>query len=234
MRLALMQPYFFPYIGYFQLMAAADLFVVFDDVQYIKRGWVNRNRILVNASPQWITMPVVAASHRLTIVERYYTSPKRSAAELAARISSAYKHAPFLRETMALIEECLAFDDPNVAKFNTNLLTCVARRMSIRTPFKCSSEIAKDSAVVGAESRVIDMCARLGATTYINLIGGRALYTSARFAEHGIDLRFLHSDAKPYPQRGGEFVPSLSVIDVLMFNDDAEIQRMLPQCSLLR
>jgi hypothetical protein len=233
MRVALMQPYFFPYIGYFQLMAACDVFAVFDEAQYIDRGWVNRNRILIDHSPQWITMPVTAASHELPILQREYLLRDRMAARLPLRISGAYRPAPFYARTIKLVEEILAFQDANVAAFNINLLRTIARFLGIETPIIRTSEMEKDSSLVGGERRVLDICSRLGAKTYINPIGGRELYSGETFAGRGIDLRFHSCEAPSYPQFGNTPVASLSIIDVLMFNDLPEVRRMLRAYRML-
>ena len=233
MRVAVMQPYFFPYIGYFQLMAACDVFLVFDDAQYIDRGWVNRNRILLNGTAQWITAPVAAASHELRILERQYLLRDRMALRLPSRIAGAYRSAPFFAQTMPLIEDILAFPHPGVAAFNTHLLRRLAAHLGIATPIRPTSEMDKDDSLVGGERRVIDICSRLGATAYINPIGGRDLYSTGTFAEHGIELRFLSCEVQPYPQFGAPHVPYLSIIDVLMFNDLPAVRGMLEQYALL-
>lgn len=232
MRVALMQPYFFPYIGYFQLMAACDLFVVHDDVQYIKGGWINRNRILVNEAPDWITLPVAAAAHTLPIRDRNFLRHDRSAARLPARIASAYRGAPFVARTMALVQEVLSFPESSVAAFNTNLLRRVAAHMGITTPIALSSQLAKDDSLAG-EARVLDICQLTGASSYVNAIGGRALYSQQAFSQRHMDLVFLSCKAAPYRQFGTEHTPFLSVIDVLMFNDLSDVQRMLTEYQLL-
>ena len=233
MRVAIMQPYFFPYIGYFQLMAACDVFLVFDDAQYIDGGWVNRNRMLVNGTAQWMTVPVAAASHELPILEREYLLRDRLALRLPARIAGAYRSAPFFAQTMPLVEDVLAFPQPGVAAFNTNLLRRVATHLGIETPIRQTSELDKDNSLVGGQRRVIDICSRLGATTYINSIGGRELYSADAFAERAIELRFLSCEVQPYQQFGAPHVPSLSIIDVLMFNDLPAVRGMLEQYTLL-
>jgi WbqC-like protein family len=233
MRVAGMQPYFFPYIGYFQLMAACDVFFVFDDAQYIDGGWVNRNRILVNGAAQWITAPVVAASHKLRILEREYLLRHRVALRLPSRIAGAYRSAPFFAQTMPLIEDILAFPQAGVAAFNTNLLRRLAAHLGIKTPIRLTSELDKDDSLVGGERRVIDICLELGATVYINPIGGRDLYSAEAFAKRGIELRFLSCEVAPYTQFGVPHVPLLSIIDVLMFNDVPAVRGMLEQYTLL-
>jgi hypothetical protein len=232
MRIALMQPYFFPYIGYFQLMAACDLFVVYDDVQFIKGGWLNRNRILVNGSPEWITLPVASAPHTLCIRDRSYLLHDRSAVRLPARIASAYRRAPFVERTMRLVEEILCFPDANVAMFNTHLLRRVASHLGIFTPVALSSQIPK-TCLLSKEERVLAICRAVGATSYVNAIGGRPLYSQRAFSQASIELKFLSCEAMPYAQLGEEHVPSLSVIDLLMFNDIPDAKRMLAEYQLL-
>lgn len=232
MIVSIMQPYFFPYIGYFQLMHGCDVFVVFDDAQYIDRGWVNRNRILINGAPQWITMPVAAAPHGLPIRQREYLRQDRLARRLPQRLSGAYKSAPHFSRTMEMVEEILAYPNSNVADFNTNLLRAVASRIGIDTPIVRTSEMATDTSLVGGERRVIDICRKLGATRYVNPVNGRNLYSAHEFGKHGIGLGFLSCQAAPYPQFEDACVPSLSIIDVLMFNGIPSVQDMLEQYAV--
>jgi hypothetical protein len=232
MRIALMQPYFFPYIGYFQLMAACDLFVVHDDVQYVKEGWVNRNRILVNGAAGWITLPVKAAAHDLRISEREYLLHDRSTLRMPARIAGVYRGAPYLQRTMPLVEEILSFPESSVAAFNTNLLRRVAAHVDIVTPITLSSQLVKDDAL-GGEERVLNICQRLDASSYVNAIGGRALYSRRAFSQRHIELMFLSCEATPYRQFGSGHVPLLSVLDALMFNDLPDVKRMLSEYRLL-
>src|SRR6185437_10468430 len=126
MIIGIMQPYFFPYIGYFQLIAHCDVFVLHDDVQYIKGGWINRNRILVNHRAVWITFPVLRAAHHCNIRDRYYSSDPEDRNRLLRRIAGAYRTSPCFGQVYPLIEEIMAFRNTNVAAFNTNLIQCVA------------------------------------------------------------------------------------------------------------
>ncbi len=232
MWLSIMQPYLFPYIGYFQLMSACDTFVIFDDVQYIRRGWVNRNRILVNGEPHWITMPVESADYYLPINQRKYLLDDRLALRLRRRIAGAYATAPQFDSVMPIIDEILSYEDDNVARFNTNLLKCIASYIGIQTPIRISSSIDKDNSLSG-QGLVIDLCRRLGASGYINPIGGTELYQSSRFSVYGMELRFLNSMADEYAQYENTHVKALSIIDVLMFNDQEAIKSMLSQYRLI-
>jgi len=233
MIVAIMQPYFFPYIGYFQLLAASDLFVFYDDVQFIKGGWVNRNRVLVKGGAEWITYPIAHASYSLPINARHYLVGDKLATRMINRLRNAYRWAPHFDETMTLVEEVMAVKTSNVADFNIHLLRVIAAHLGIRTAAITASSLGPKDVSLGAEQVVVDMCRRLGATHYVNAEGGRSLYHRGAFETHGIDLAFLQCDAQPYAQFGEPFVPSLSIIDVLMFNTPQRIRQMLGQFQLL-
>jgi len=225
MVVAAMQPYFFPYIGYFQLMAACDLFVIRDDAQFIAGGWVNRNRILVGGMPRWITMPVARAPHHLPIKAREYLLDHPLARRIRRRIVAAYEGAPYFAATMVTIDEALSCQDANVAEYNTRLLAMLARRLGINTPVCMASGIG--STQLRGEQRVIEICIQVEASTYVNPVGGAHLYDRTHFAEFGVMLRFLRSCAPAYRQFGDASVSSLSVIDVMMFNDASSIAEMI-------
>jgi hypothetical protein len=212
MIVGIMQPYFFPYIGYFQLIAHCDVFVLHDDVQYIKGGWINRNRILINHKAEWITLPVLRAAHYRTIKDRYYSSDPKARTRLLRRIAGAYRTAPCFGQAYSLIEKVMGFGDTNVAAFNANLIQRVTAHLKLRTPTVLSSTLTKDDGLAG-EDRVIDICRCLGATHYVNLIGGRGLYRTEAFARAGIELKFLESTELRTPHRSGL---RLSIVDDLM------------------
>ncbi len=226
MFVSMMQPYFFPYIGYFQLMASCDVFVVRDDVQYIQSGWVNRNRILVDGEAQWVTLPVARADHRLPINRREYLLKDPLSQRVRRRIEGAYRGAPHFEETMRIFDEAFGCSNGNVAVFNTHLLRCVAERLGITTPMRLASDIDTHQALAGQES-VVHICARLGASGYINPIGGIDLYEPDRFRRQGLTLQFLQPCAPEYRQFDSSHVASLSIIDVMMFNDMPTVKRML-------
>lgn len=228
-----MQPYLFPYIGYLQLMAACDLFVIRDNVQYAKQTWVNRNRILINGAPQWLTVPVAGADFNLSIAARTYLFDRHHPQRLLRRISGAYRHAPYFPEAYRLVEEIMQFPESNVAAFNTNLLRKLAKALGIRTPVVIASHFERPSGLDG-QDRVLDICAQLGASAYTNPIGGLALYQPECFARRGLELMFLQSRARAYCQFDNPFVPSLSIVDVLMFNDIASTRAMLGEFRLIR
>jgi hypothetical protein len=225
---SIMQPYLLPYIGYFQLIACSDIFVA----QYIKRGWINRNRILLNGGPDWITLPVAYADHSLSIRERRYTQPEHHVPKMLRRVEAAYRAAPFFDVTFPFLEDALSLDESNVAAFNLSVLKCLTARVGIRTPIVVSSSLGVGQELRG-QDMVIAKCGRVGATRYVNPIGGTSLYDKRCFADAGITLNFLKSTVSPYQQFGQTPVPFLSIVDVLMFNDEPAISRMLTEFELL-
>ena len=228
-----MQPYFFPYIGYFQLIAQVDHFIFHDDAQYIKGGWVNRNRILSDETPLLLTLPVLRGAHEHTIQQRAYDLNPRNVGRISRRIEAYYRKAPRFSEILPLLQDILSFGDPNVAAFNANLIGRLAGFLGIGTRLLRASEMTKEDRLRG-EARVIDLCVRVGATVYLNPIGGLSLYRAEAFAAAGIELQFLESNVRPYRQFGGTPVPSLSIIDVLMFNSNQTIAAMLKECQIIR
>lgn len=224
-----MQPYFFPYIGYFQLMRAVDVFVYFDDVQYIDRGWLNRNRILVNRKPTWLTLPVQNASRTLPINERTYLLHEGVHA-IKRKLQAAYGKLHTYSGICALLQCVLDFNDPNVAAFNSNLLTKVARALGIECKIVRSSDVGNPQGLRG-EDRILDLCQRLGAHQYINAIGGTSLYHASHFRAKGLGLSFLRTTAAP--QEGGEVPQYLSIIHELMHLEVAGVVRRLDSYELL-
>jgi hypothetical protein len=232
MKVAIMQPYFFPYIGYFQLIAANDVFVLHDDVQYIKGGWVNRNRILLNGESRMITFPVQKEAYHLPINARNYVDSKQARRDIINPIREAYAKAPCYQQIFPVLEELLMFEDRNVARFNENLIRRIADYLGLGCKIITSSGMEKNDSLAG-EQRVLDMCRRLGATDYTNPIGGAGLYGQEAFRQSGIALHFLEARNERYEQRCGAWVPFLSIIDVLMFNSVAETCRLLTKYRLL-
>lgn len=218
MRVAIMQPYFLPYIGYFQLMGAVDRFVVYDNIEYTKKGWVNRNRILVNGADQYITIPLASGPDKADIRDRVLAgSFDAECLKLLRRIKGAYAKAPHFEEVYELFERILRYEDRNLFAFIRNSLAGVAAHLGIGTPVVVSSSISEERGPKG-EDRVIALCGALNATAYINPIGGVALYNKERFRQQGIELSFLRPDLVPYEQFRAPFVPGLSILDVIMFN----------------
>lgn len=233
MKVAIMQPYFFPYLGYFQLIAASDVFVLHDDVQYIKGGWVNRNRILLNGTDRMITFPVQKDAYELPINARKYVDDKQARKDIVNLIKQAYAKAPHYRQVFPLLEELLAFEDRNVAHFNEHLIRHIADFIGLNCKIITSSGMEKDNSLAG-EQRVLDMCKRLGATDYTNPQGGQTLYDTETFRDAGIALHFLFMRPRPYPQRIDGFMPYLSIIDALMELGPDAIKPYLAEFDLMQ
>lgn len=232
MHVAVMQPYFFPYIGYFQLMHAVDCFVFYDDAQYMKGGWVNRNRILHAGAPRWWTYPVAREDYRLPISKRRYDRSAAHDRSLLDKLDTAYRRAPRHAEARAAVEHAMEGDEAGVAALNEQLLRRTAAGLGIACDFVRSSQVEHDRSLAG-EARVVDLCRRLGATRYLNPMGGRALYHRDAFAAAGMELGFLQPRPRPYGQFGQPHVPFLSVVDVLMFNPPPAARAMLDDFDLL-
>ncbi len=231
MTVGIMQPYFLPYLGYWQLLAAVDRFVVYDDIQYTKKGWINRNRFLRNGAAAYFTVPLRQGSHLLDVADRAIADDFRPAA-LLKPMAEAYRHAPFFASAYPVIETVISAAPRNLFEYLHYGLTVVAEYLEIRTPVIVSSTVAVDRSLKSQE-RVLGLCAALGATRYVNAMGGRELYSLSDFAERGIELRFLQSRPVPYPQYDDPFVPNLSIVDVLMFNSRDAVRGMLGSYELV-
>lgn len=231
MRLAIMQPYLFPYIGYFQLIHAVDRFVVYDDVNYIKKGWVNRNNILVNNGPFLFTVPLVGASQNHLIKDLLVSSEEPWRAKLLRTISSSYTKAPYFDRVFPLVDQALAVEGVSISVFNIGILRAVCHYIGISTTIIPSSTVYEASHLKGQE-RILHICAKEKADHYINPIGGVELYDRGRFADRGVQLSFLRSGLPAYQQFGGDFSPGLSIIDVLMFNAPEAVLAMMDQFEL--
>lgn len=227
MKLAIMQPYFFPYIGYFQLINTADAFVIYDNIQYTKKGWVNRNRILVNGKDDYITLPVKKDSDYLNIVERKLAdSFADDKIKMLRRITESYRKAPEFGNVFPVIEAAINSSSENLFEYIYQSLQQVCNFLNIKTPFIVSSTVPANHQLKSQE-KVIAYCQVLGAAEYINPIGGVELYSKEAFHQHNIKLSFLKSTEIVYPQYKNEFIPWLSIIDVMMFNSREKIQQYL-------
>ncbi|MDG5766710.1 WbqC family protein [Balneolales bacterium ANBcel1] len=216
-RLAAMQPYFFPYLGYFQLANAVDQFVFLDDVSFIKRGWINRNRILVNGEGKYLTIPCFNPSQNRLINEIEHRLDGKGKRKLLLTIRHAYGKAPFFTEVMTLIEQVLDTDSPYIQNLAERSVEVCARYLGIECRFYRNS-VTNGNSQLKAQERIIDICCKAGAQVYINPAGGKKLYNKSDFRDQGIDLRFIKPKPVEYNQFGDKHIPWLSIIDVLMFN----------------
>ena len=232
MKIGIMQPYFFPYIGYWQLLNVVDKYVIYDDVNYINRGWINRNRILLNSKDKMITLSLKEVSQNKLIKEIELLNNEKEREKLLKTISQSYKKAPFYDEVYPLIEEILNFKEINLEKFLENSIKKIIEYLEIDTTILISSEIEKDNMLKG-KNKILDICKNLGASEYYNAIGGQELYSYEEFNKEGIKLKFLKSGNIEYKQFKNEFIPNLSIIDVMMFNSKEKIKEFLNNYTLI-
>jgi len=225
MKAAIMQPYFFPYIGYFQLIRSVDLFIVYDNIKYTKKGWINRNRILQNGKDATFSLPLKQGSDHLDIRDRELAIDF-SADQLLKKITGAYRKAPFFVQTFKLIENILQNKNQNLFQFIHESIIKTCAHLEIQTEIRVSSEI-ETLPDLKHQKRVIALCKTVNATTYINAIGGLDLYSKEEFKDQGVELKFIRSLPFQYPQFDATFVPWLSIIDVMMFNSPETIQKYL-------
>jgi WbqC-like protein family len=233
MRLAVMQPYLFPYLGYFQLAHSVDRFVLYDDVNFIKRGWINRNRILVNGGEHRFTVPLEDASQNRFINQTLTISDSKWKTDLLMTIARAYRRAPQFDAIFPVIEASVCYDERNVARFIAHSLVLVMRHVGIGAELVPTSSVYANNTLKG-QDRIIDICAREGARGYHNAIRGRELYDARAFANAGIELRFIQSRLRQYQHQSPTFVPGLSIIDVLMWNELSEVQAMLNDYDVVK
>lgn len=228
MKIAIMQPYFLPYIGYFQLINAVDKYVIYDDVNFIKGGWINRNKILLNGAAFMVNIPMDGASSFKNINEINVGKNKE---KILLTFQQAYKKAPFFNEVYQLVKDIINYNNDNLALFISNSIVEIAKYLQINTEIILSSEVNKNNELK-AQEKVISICKELGATEYYNAIGGQELYSKEKFAENGLTLNFIKPKPIIYTQFKNEFIPHLSIIDLLMFNSQFEINAMLNKYEL--
>ena len=232
-KLGIMQPYFFPYIGFFQLLNAVDKYVVFDDVNFINKGWINRNYILSNGAKIPINLLLSKASQNKHINELTVIHDAHHKKKLLRSIEMNYGKAPYFNDAYPVIKGIISNSESALGLYLFDQLKTLCGYMQITTQLLLSSEIDKDVSLKG-EDKILEICGILNAGAYYNAIGGTALYSKERFAENGLELRFLKTDEDlEYKQFDGAFVSNLSIIDVMMFNSVEEIRSLLDKFTLI-
>jgi len=226
MRLAIMQPYLFPYLGYFQLAASADRFVFYDDVAFIKTGWINRNRILLDGQPHYLTVPLISASSFRRIADIGIAPRARWLPKLLKLLHHAYSRAPHYAAVSRLVEQILSSGTESIAQIAARSVKETCSYLGIDITFVDTS-IGYGNNTLTGQSRVLDICRVEHATTYVNLPGGRSLYDRSAFTNANIELAFIEPSLIPYPQFDAPFVPALSIIDALMFNRPESVRAMI-------
>ena len=234
MTIAIMQPYVLPYIGYMQLMSAVDTFILYDDVAWINRGWINRNRLLINGQEYMFTIPVRDASQNKRINEVHISDDPKWRGKLLKTIEQGYRKAPHYQTVMPLTEKVVNFATDSIAELAYFSLHELNQYLGLTARLVPSSDIYGNTDLK-AQARIMDICKQEQATRYINPIGGLDLYDKPTFAQAGIELNFMNSRAIAYPQltKNADFMPWLSILDVLMMNDVAGVKAMLGEYELV-
>jgi WbqC-like protein family len=223
--LAVMQPYLLPYIGYFQLIGAVDVFVVYDNIKYTKKGWINRNRMLRDGKDVLFSLPLKGDSDSLNIAQRELAT-NFSREKLLNQFIGVYRRAPHFARTFPLIEQVVHCPETNLFRFLHYSIFRICQHLGMETEIRKSSDIDIDHGL-RAQDKVLAVCSALGATKYLNSQGGVALYDREAFLARGIELKFIRPIPYLYQQFGAPFVPWLSIIDMLMFVPLDEMQKIV-------
>jgi len=226
-----MQPYFLPYLGYFQLMAATERFVLLDDVNYIKGGWINRNRILLDGEARWLTMPLAKASPNRLICDIEIESGAAWKLKMLRSVEAAYGKARFFTQAFAILEEILTTSEIGLSRFLYRSLSILSDNLGMDSEIVQTSAVYPNRELPGAR-RVLDICLKETANIYVNAPGGKGLYDPDLFRRAGVELQFLSPILPPYAQNTKEFVSGLSIIDALMWNTPEEVLTMIQQYEL--
>jgi hypothetical protein len=235
MKVAIMQPYFYPYIGYFQLIHAADRFILFDDVQYIRHGWINRNRILKpGAGFQYIIMPLAAHARETLIRDIQPADADKNKDKILRQLEHYKKTAPCYKAVRELIGDSFTTQHNTIGQLNGHCLKTTCDFIGLDFKIELSSQMDFDYAQVqNAGEWALKISEQLQATTYINPPGGKELFEPGKFEKSNIQLQFLQPGLKAYSQRRTQFEPGLSIIDVMMFNEPAAIKDLLNDYQLV-
>ena len=232
MKTAIMQPYIFPYIGYFQLISAVDTFVFYDDVNYIKRGWINRNQILVNNQAHLFSIPLKSASQNKLINEVELGLDEKWLNNFYATLEQNYKKAPYYITTLDLIKKIFNLNHNTISDLAITSITSISNHIGISTVFELSSQKYSETKGIEKADRLIEITKLNKSNIYINPAGGKELYHKDYFNKKDVDLFFIDSNIVPYKQFNNTFEPFLSIIDVLMFNSKNEIKKILTEFTL--
>lgn len=226
MKIAIMQPYFFPYIGYFQLISAVDKFIIYDDVNFINKGWINRNNILINGKAGLISVPLNGASQNKLIKDIAPISEQKWRNALLKTIEQNYKKAPHFGAVFPKLKQVFNTDSATISHFNFIGIRTICEHIGITTTLISSSEPYANTELRG-QNRILDICKKENAQFYINPVGGMELYDREMFGKVGISLNFIKSKLPNYKQFKFEFIPALSIIDVIMFCEPEYIKTSL-------
>jgi len=232
MKLGIMQPYLFPYIGYWQLLNAVDRYIIADDVNFIKAGWINRNNILLKGKPYKVIIPIKDASSNRLICDTEILDDQYWRNKLLKTISSSYKKAPFYNDVFPIIDDIINQKEVKISRYLEYSIRRICEYLLIDTQIVMATSV-DDGKVLPCAEKVIDICKMQGADQYYNAIGGQELYSYEEFCKSGIEISFVKTNPIVYKQFKNVFVPDLSIIDVMMFNSVQEMHELLSGFELV-
>lgn len=231
MKCAVMQPYFMPYIGYWQLINSVDEFVLFDDVNYIKKGYINRNNYLVQGKSKLFSIEVANASQNKKINEIHIA---KSPSKLLKSISQAYNKAPYFKDVYPILHDLLNdCEGRKISELNHDSILRVLDYLGIKKKITISSDL-NIPVEIRSQDRILEICSRKGCSQYVNAIGGKDLYDKSSFDNKNIELFFIKNESASYRQFDNFFIPNLSIIDVLFFNSKNETNSLINKCSFIQ
>jgi len=233
MKVAIMQPYIFPYIGYFNLVHSVDKFIFFDDVNFIKRGWINRNKIISNKSEFLFSVPLKKASQNKLINDTYVSIDQKWKNKLLKTIKYSYEKEESFPEIYSIIEGVLHSDVESIADLSSISVVRICDYLDIQRDFQNSSSISSADISASGQDRILSICKNVGAKIYNNAIGGVSLYSKELFESNKIKLNFVKPKIKPYAQNSNQFISNLSIIDVLMYNSKKDVIKMIESYELI-
>ena len=232
-KVAIMQPYLFPYLGYFQLIHAVDYFVFYDDVSFIRQGWINRNRILSNGQENLFTVPILKSSSYIEINKTLCNIKVEWRDKFLKKIVQNYKKCPHFSEVLAIIEDVMQPGIGPISELTESSIRSVCQYLGVEKSFLNSSEFSPETKGMDRTDRLCEITKKMNLSQYINLAGGKALYTKDEFARQDVMLYFIESDSTQYTQQGSRhYIPNLSIIDVLMNNDIQNTTELLKKYHL--
>jgi hypothetical protein len=234
MAIAIMQPYIFPYIGYFQMVEAVETFVFYDDVHFIKKGWINKNRILLGGQDYTFTVPCIKISQNKLILETQVVPQSPEIQKIIGQIEQAYRKAPHFDAVFPMIQKVLQSEVEHIGQLAAQSVQEVCRFLGVERKWLVSSIHSSQTKGMDKADRLIQITKDLGYTEYINAPGGRELYTKEYFASHGVNLSFISPAGQLQYEQGKakNFVPWLSIIDVLMYCSIDQTRSMMQHYSL--
>lgn len=235
-KVAIMQPYFFPYLGYFSLIKHTDEFILFDTVQFIRHGWIERNRLLKERGGWlYIKVPLIKHNRDALIKDVLIDNSQNWQGTILAQLQAYRKSAPYYRKVRELLEDVLSRKYEDVVSLDKATLEAVCIYLGIDTPMPLFSKMGLDiEEATAPDEWALNICRALGdVSEYWNPLGGQEFFDRSKYTKAGIELKFQKVHLREYNQQRTPFESGLSVLDVMMFNDPKEINNMLDDFSLL-